>query len=122
MDYTNDPVIHQKMRKLNIAVKQMMIVIRKVQEEESRNERASRDKCLLHHSYSSRMRLCVYHGVRDMYSQYVHRLKEDIQLIMRRNIQTNTDNDQEESMDMASQTSLIDSQTRPVSHNNISSS
>ena len=83
---SNDPEINKKLRKLSYVKSQLLVVNRRLEEEENRYKRASQDRYQLHHGYNSRMRLCVYHGVRDMYSEYVARLGEDIRLAMTNNI------------------------------------
>ena len=82
----NDLVINKKLRKLSYIKSQLLVVNRRLEEEENRYKRASQNRCQLHHGYNSRMRLCVYHGVRDMYSAYAARLGDEIRQVMTKNM------------------------------------
>jgi len=77
----SDVILNGKIRKLKSAISQMLLVNRRLQDEQIRYERATQSSGALQYSYNSRIRMCIYHGLRDMYNEYAHKVGEEINIL-----------------------------------------
>jgi len=75
-------LLKRKIRKLNYVISQIIVVNSHLEEEEIRYQRKRGERNRLGHSYNIRIRLCVYHGIRDMYREYADRLRQQIRHII----------------------------------------